>query len=138
MPDDDNSPDWKGYGVDQAVTEQWVRTRFGDKVFESIEERTARICEEANELHQAEARDKVKARAVAHAIVDRVFDKASGVVEQEVGGVIVTTLAYCAAKGMRLDVLAGKEIARVMQDDPKKFKDKQAAKADLGIAMRPE
>ena len=104
----------------------------------SIEERTARICEEANELHQAEARDKVKARAVAHAIVDRVFDKASGAVEQEVGGVIVTTLAYCAAKGMRLDVLAGKEIARVMQDDPKKFRDKQAAKADLGIAMRPE
>ena len=135
---EDKSPDWKGYGVDQIAVEAWVRSRFSDKVFENVDERTRRIVEEAVELQQAEARDQIKARAETHAIVDRVFDRAKGEIKQEVGGVIVTLLAYCALKEFRLDTLAGTEITRIMTTDPKVFKDKQNAKADLGVAKCPE
>jgi hypothetical protein len=138
MSDDNIRPDWTRYGIDQVVVEQWVRTRFGDKVFESVGERTTRILEEVIELHQAEARDVVKARADAHALVDRVFGKPAGQPEQEVGGVIVTLLAYCALKGVRLDTLASQEISRITAADPRQFKAKQTAKADLGLSVRPQ
>ncbi len=135
---DEPSTDWKGYGIDQAVVEQWVRTRFGDKVFEDVDERLNRAFEEMVELKQSEARDKVKARADAHKIVDRVFDRPAGDPAQEAGGVIVTLLAYCALRGARFDKLAGVEITRIMKTDPAVFRKKQGEKADLGIAMRPE
>jgi hypothetical protein len=133
----DETPTWISYGGDQAVVEQWVRTRFGDKVFESLEERALRVLEEGVELFDSEAKDREAARAKAHKLVDAVFDKAKGEQNQEAGGVIVTLLAYCAAKGLRLDKLADDEIARIQKLPVEHFRKRQQAKADAGVAAPP-
>jgi hypothetical protein len=99
MTDEEKSPDWKGYGIDQVVVEQWVRTTFGDKMFESKEERAARVLEEAVELYQVFGPGN---RAKAHKIVDMVFDKKVGELHNELGGLIVTLLAVCGNEGRRL------------------------------------
>ena len=109
-----------------------------DKVFEAIEERTARVLEEAIELFDSEHRDREAARAQAHKMVDHVFDHAKGEVNQEAGGLIVTLLAYCGAKGVRLDKLADDEIARVMKMSKEHFVKRQQTKAAAGVAMLPE
>jgi len=135
----DKSPDWKGYGWDQIAVEKLVRTKWGDKAFEDPQERAARLMEEAVELLQAEAEDRPEAaRAVAHRIVDMVFDKKSGQTREEASGVIVTLLAFCALKEYRLDELAAEEIKRLTPIDPKVLKDRHNAKADKGVALRAE
>ena len=138
MSDDENGPDWRGYGVAQAVVKQWVRTRFNDKIMDSIDERVRRVAEEAIELMQAESRDKALAREEAHKLVDRVFDNPPGKPEQESGGVIVTMLAYCAARNLRFDKLAGIEITRIMESEPQTSGYKHNLKVDPRIALRPE
>lgn len=135
MTDEEKSPDWKGYGIDQVVVEKWVRTTFGDKMFENKEERAARIFEEAAELYQVFALGN---RAKAHKIVDMVFDKKVGELHNEIGGVIVTLLALCANEGLRLDDMADKEITRVKSLPGDGFRKKQRDKADLGVSMRAE
>ena len=134
----DETPVWLSYGTDQAAVEMFVRTRWNDKVFDSLEERTMRLMEEAIELFDAEHRDRDAARAQAHKMVDVVFDNARGDQNQEAGGVIVTLLAYCAAKGLRLDNLANTEIQRVMLLSKDHFKKRQQAKADAGVALPPD
>ncbi len=136
--DADATPAWVDYGVDQVVVEKWVRRTWGDKVFESIEERTLRIVEEALELSQAEAHDKKEIREKLHLLVDRVFDKKPGEPYQELGGLIVTTLAYCAAKEVRLDKAAQTEIDRVHGFDREHFLKRQQEKIDAGVTARPE
>ena len=135
MTDEEKSPDWKGYGIDQAVVEQWVRTTFGDKMFESKEERAARVLEEAVELYQVFAPGN---RAKAHKIVDMVFDKKVGELHNETGGLIVTLLAVCCNEGLRLDEMANKEITRIKSLPGDGFRKKQRDKADLGVSMRAE
>jgi hypothetical protein len=131
----DETPTWLSYGSDQTAIELFVRTRFGDKVFEAIEERTARVLEEAIELFDAEHRDRDAARAQAHKMVDHVFDQAKGEGNQEAGGLIVTLLAYCGAKGVRMDKLADAEIARVLKLSKEHFVKRQQAKAAAGVAL---
>ena len=75
--------------------------------------------------------------ARCHKLVDAVFDKAKGEQNQEAGGVIVTLLAYCAAKGLRLDKLADDEIARIQKLPVEHFRKRQQAKADAGVAAPP-
>ena len=134
----DETPTWLSYGSDQTAIEFFVRTRFGDKVFEALEERTARVLEEAIELFDCEHKDRDAARAQAHKLVDRVFDHAPGHTVQEAGGLIVTFLAYCAAKGVRLDNLADAEIKRVGKMTKEHFVARQKAKAEAGVALPPE
>ena len=134
----DETPAWMNYGSDQAAVEAFVRTRWGDKIYDSLEERTARILEEAIELFDAEHKDRDAARAQAHKMVDHVFDHAKGEVNQEAGGLIVTFLAYCGAKGVRLDKLADDEIARVMKMSKEHFVKRQQTKAVAGVAIPPE
>lgn len=140
MSDSERSPAWKTYGVDQAVIELWVRSRFGDKVFEDREERGLRVFEEAAELLQSIGSSKGSGdlRERAHALVDRVFDRPIGEVNQEIGGLGVTLLALCARVGVRLDSLVDTEIARIHEADSEQFRRKQTDKADLGLAARPE
>jgi hypothetical protein len=135
MTDEEKSPDWKGYGIDQVVVEQWVRTTFGDKMFESKEERAARVLEEAVELYQVFGPGN---RAKAHKIVDMVFDKKVGELHNELGGLIVTLLAVCGNEGLRLDEMANKEITRIKSLPGDGFRKKQRDKADLGVSMRAE
>ena len=67
-----------------------------------------------------------------------VFDKPKGESRQELGGVIVTVLAYCANKELRLDEIASQEMARLNSADAQKMKAKHKTKVDLGVSIRPE
>jgi len=60
-----------------------------------VEERMLRFSEEVIELGQAEG----ITREQYHALVDQVFDKPVGEVEQEIGGVLVTLGSYFAVTG---------------------------------------
>ena len=134
MTDEERSPGWDAYGLDQVVVEGWVRRTFGDKLMDNPVERGRRVLEEAIELFQTSGGSVEEAAA----IVKTVFGKPKGRLEQEVGGVIVTLLALCAHHGLRLDDVAKIEIERILSKDREDFRRKQAAKADLGIADRPE
>jgi len=130
----EKTPDWKGYGWDQIEVERLVRATWGDKSFDSANERCARLHEEAAELFQSVG----GTREVAHGIVDMVFDKKPGDLPQEIGGVTFTLLGLCALKGLRLDDVLATELARFRAKDPQHFRDKQKLKADLGVSIRPE
>jgi hypothetical protein len=134
----DDTPNWLGYGSDQVEVEKFVRTNFGDKCFDDLEERTARVLEEAIELYDAEHKKRDAARAAAHKLVDHVFDQRKGSVNQELGGLTITALAYCAAKGVRMDKAAETEIRRVLSLSKEHFRKNQQAKASAGVALPPD
>ena len=134
MSDEERGSGWDAYGLDQIVVEGWVRRTFGDKLMDNPIERGRRVLEEAIELFQTSGGSIEEAAA----LVKTVFGKPKGNLQQEVGGVIVTLLALCAHHGLRLDDIAKVEIERILSQDREAFRRKQGAKADLGIADRPE
>ena len=140
MYNEDNDPSWTTYGYDQVLVEAWVRKTFGDKIMDSALERGLRVLEEAIELYQVQARagNPDKTRAIAHALVDAVFDKPPGVLAQEVGGLGVTLLALCAHHDMRLDSATRAEIDRIQSADRDKIRSKQKLKAASGLGLSPE
>jgi NTP pyrophosphatase (non-canonical NTP hydrolase) len=133
LVDHDATPAWADYGLDQLVVEKWVRRSWGDKVFDSIEERVLRLAEEAIELAQAEAKNKPGMQAKLHKLIDSKFAKKTGDVMQELGGVGVCLLAYCAAKEVRLDTAVRREIDRVLGFDREHFVTRQQEKAEEGV-----
>ena len=122
MLDQDIKEAWPNYGVDQAVVEGWVRRTWGDAVMDSVEERVLRALEEQIELYQAEMIHNPEAEEKAHALVRHVFGRPPGKPEQEVGGVMVTMMAYAACRGVRLDELARREIDRIIAGDREAFR----------------
>ena len=134
MAYENHSSAWGSYGLDQAVVEGWVRRTFGDKIMDNPKERATRVLEEALELSQA--MDVPREEVLR--LVAVIYDHPVGEVPQEIGGLIVTLLALCAHRGVRLDDLAQREIARITLKDREDFRKRQDAKADLGVADRPE
>ena len=133
MVDEDN-PAWVHYGLDQALVEKFVRVKFTDKVFESVEERCLRLVEEAIELTQAALPNRQKeVCGKLEMLIKRVFDRPPGDPEQELGGVIVTLLAYCALKEVRLDSAARHEIDRISGFDREHFELRQKDKQLAGV-----
>lgn len=117
----------------QEQVAQWVERTFGAPALD-VSERIARLLEEAIELAQAEGFPP----ALAHALVDHVYEKRPGEPLQEVGGLGVTILAYCAAVGFSADAAEEKEVARVLAIPPEYFRARQNVKADAGVALRVE
>ena len=91
-----------------------------------------RLLEEAVELAQAEGVPLDRALAT----VEHVYLKPAGKPEQEAGGVGVTLLAYCAARGISADAEEAREFERVLDIDPAYFRARHNIKADAGIAAR--
>lgn len=110
---------------------QWVRETFGDPST-APSERVKRVLEEAVELAQAEGMTQDHALA----IVGYVFGKPKGDPAQEVGGLGVTLLAYCEARGLSADAEEAREFERVLAIDPAHFRARHNKKADAGIAVR--
>jgi hypothetical protein len=104
-----------------------VRATFGDSLL-ATEERVSRVVEEAVELAQAEG---VPAERL-HALVRHVYAKPPGDPAQEVGGVGVTVLAYCAAVGISADDAEAREVERVLALPVDHFRRRQAGAAGGG------
>lgn len=108
---------------------QWVLRTFGEKVLYDQEERGLRHVEEAIELAQAlnVSRDRVLR------LVNVVYDKPVGEVEQEIAGSLVTLLAL--GNALKINVLAAgeKEVVRIENLPPDYFRKRNIAKAAAGV-----
>jgi len=95
----------------QSRLQPWLESCFGDVdvYLADKPKRNLRFVEEALELAQA----CNMPRADAHALVDYVFDRPSGEVSQEVGGVMLTLAALCLAQGVDMHTCGDFELARV-------------------------
>ena len=104
----------------------WVRACFGETIAMDAVERNHRFLEEALELAQACG----CSQSEAHQLVDYVYGRPVGERAQEVGGVMLTLAALCAAQGLDMHGAAELELKRVWAKLPQ-IRAKQAAKPKL-------
>src|ERR1700743_2608599 len=77
----------------QDEVSSWLLACFGEQISNDITERNHRFLEEALELVQSTG----CVASEAHQLVDYVFSRPIGEVNQELGGVMVTLAALCYA-----------------------------------------
>lgn len=87
----------------------WVVACFGKDIADDTTERSHRMLEESIELHQSGGRT----REEAHLLVDYVYNRPVGDFEQEVGGVVLTLAALCAARDVSFIDAGEAELQRV-------------------------
>lgn len=124
-------PSWVNYLLAQRnamarAVYVWGRTAM------TPHECALRVLEEAAELCQASG----GSRYVAHKIVDMVYDKPVGEVEDELFGVLSALMIVHEVHGKRMDDTFGAGTERFARKDPEVMRMKQRVKADLGVSMR--
>ncbi len=107
----------------QQRVKPWMDACFGPEISADRIERNHRFIEEALELVQANG----CTQSEAHQLVDYVYGRDQGEINQEVGGVMVTLAALCLASGYDMHSAGETELARVWQKIDK-IRAKQAAK----------
>lgn len=107
----------------QDRVQSWMMACFGPEISADKVERNHRFLEEALELVQALGCTKSE----AHQLVDYVYDRPQGDVNQEVGGVMVTLAALCLASDIDMHTGGETELARVWTKI-EQIRAKQAAK----------
>jgi NTP pyrophosphatase (non-canonical NTP hydrolase) len=112
-----------GVGAFQRRVDTWIQHCFGSEIGADKIERNHRFIEEALELVQAGG----CTASEAHQLVDYVYNRPVGELDQEVGGVMNTLAAFCNAHGIDLDAAAERELTRVWGKS-EKIRAKQAAK----------
>ncbi|TXN08938.1 hypothetical protein FV222_00260 [Methylobacterium sp. WL103] len=109
----------------------WVKRCFGDGVADSLEERGARLYEEACELAQAcGLKEEVAAR-----ISKRVWANPPGEIAQEIGGVSTTLLVLAENRNLSADVCEQMEMERVESLPADHFRKRHAAKTAAGMTI---
>jgi hypothetical protein len=109
----------------------WTAETFGEHTL-AIDERAARFIEEALELVQATGLPIERVIAIAQ----HVYAKPRGDVPQEIGAVGVTLLALAEVAHVSADDAETAEMRRVFAIPKERFRKRQNAKADAGIAVR--
>ena len=125
----------QGWRTLQSRVQPWMMACFGPEISADKLERSDRFIEEALELVQAG--DYPKERALA--LVDYVYGRDQGEINQEVGGVMITLAAHCLAHGIDMHEAGETELARIWTKVDK-IRAKQAAKptgSALPIAAPP-
>jgi NTP pyrophosphatase (non-canonical NTP hydrolase) len=107
----------------QARTRVWLNACFGELISSNKEERNHRFLEESIELVQANGTTKAEATM----LVDYVYSRPIGELEQEIGGVMLTLAALCQANGVSMLECGETELARVWTK-VEQIRAKQAAK----------
>lgn len=113
----------------QAETHAWCVAAFGDHDARSIPQRGLRLIEEAIETAQACGCDP----AMLHRLIDHVYAKPVGELQQELGGLGVTLLALAEAAGVSADEAERREVARVRAKPLSHFAARNAAKTAAGF-----
>lgn len=109
----------------------WCRSTFGDEVATNRKERALRVLEEALELAQAEGVSRLQ----VYVLADRTYSRPVGEPAQEVSGIGVTILAYCAATGVNFLETVADEMDRVEQPEVvERIRVKQAEKKAAGTS----
>lgn len=113
----------------QVTVGAWLERCFGPAIAHDRAERTHRFTEEALELAQATGCSKSEVLQ----LVDYVYSRPVGDVQQEVGGVTVTLAALCYARRFSLAEAAYAELHRIHQPSVMaRIAAKQAAKPKVG------
>jgi len=113
----------------QAIAFDWAIRSFGaDHVF-NTPLRALRLAEEAVELAQA---CKVPEEKMQE-LVKIVYSRPTGMVHQEVGGVMMTLNVLCAALNIDPDEAFVKELRRVLSKSPEHFAKRNADKMRVGL-----
>lgn len=113
----------------QAAVASWARRAFGIEQATSLPQRGTRLLEEAIEAFQAAGAD----RAMAHRLVNFVFDRPVGDLRQELGGVGVCVLALADALGTSADAAERDEIERVLGRPLEHFRERNDRKNEAGF-----
>jgi hypothetical protein len=92
----------------QGKVVDWMMETFSMEVCRDTAERNHRFLEESLELVQAMG----CTAAEAHMLVDYTFGRPTGEMKQEVGGVLVTLAALCAAADISMRSCGDTELAR--------------------------
>lgn len=109
----------------QSRVAPWMQECFGPEISTDRLERNDRFIEEALELCQVGGYSKER----AHALVDYVFDRSQGEINQEIGGVMVTLAAHCLAYGTNMHSAGEDELKRISTPEMvEKIRAKQKAK----------
>jgi len=87
----------------------WLNECFGTEIARDRTERNHRFLEEALELVQAGG----CTQSEAHQLVDYVFSREVGELDQEIGGVMNTLAALCLAHGLDMHQAGETELDRV-------------------------
>jgi hypothetical protein len=96
-------------GSFQARVAPWMQECFGAEISGDRTERSHRFLEKALELVQAAGCTSGE----AHQLVDYVFGRPIGELQQEAGGVMVTLAALCLAQGVDMHAAGEIELERV-------------------------
>lgn len=122
--------------IRQHEVAAWCVAAFGADQSASVPQRALRLLEEAVEAYQAACDfQDFDAKAIAHALIDYVFSRPAGTLDQELGGIGVTVLALAEAANLDADVCEVNEIRRVMSKPLEYFAARNAAKNDLGFLI---
>lgn len=109
----------------QHRVQGWMMQCFSMEVCRDRQERNHRFLEEALELVQACGCTVSE----AHQLVDYVYGRDQGEINQEVGGVMVTLAALCLANDIDMHIGGEVELLRILQPAiMEKIRAKQAAK----------
>jgi hypothetical protein len=100
------------YATFQSNVYLWLEVCFEESVVFDKKERSMRFLEESIELVQALGLSKDK----AHKLVDHVYSRPVGEVEQEIGGVMITLAALCIANTEHMHEAGMKELDRVWKN----------------------
>lgn len=87
----------------------WLMACFGKAIATDKVERNQRFIEEALELVQACGCTKED----CHMLVDYVYGREVGEIQQEIGGVMVTLSALCFAQNIIMEECANTELRRI-------------------------
>lgn len=109
----------------------WCAEAFGSDHAASVPERALRLIEEALEAAQAAGINS----AMAHRLVDHVYSRPTGELEQELGGVGLTLLALASAAGLDADHTEQQELDRVLSKPASHFTARNAAKIAAGLSI---
>jgi hypothetical protein len=108
---------------------KWVTQTFGSDHANNLPQRALRFLEEAIELYQAVGASKNQ----AHKLIDYIFAKPAGVIEQELGGAGLTLLALAAAAGLDADSCEQQEFVRVLSKPAETWAKRNQQKNEAGF-----
>lgn len=114
------------YGITERVG-RWTTDCFGEEIAHDKVERIHRFMEEALELAQSVGCDK----ETVLQLVDYVYNRPVGEMNQEIGGVVVTLAALCFAYDLDMSDLGEDELTRVW-GKIEKIREKHRNKPKMG------
>lgn len=115
----------------QAVAD-WCNAAFGARHANDLEHRGLRLVEEAIEAAQSVNCDP----EVLHKLIDYVYARPPGTLDQELGGVGVTLLAMANAAGADADKLEQREVDRVLSKPIEHFAKRNREKDEAGFVSK--